>query len=252
MAEFSIIEQQMLMQDLTDQQKMLFTSQYESVKKDRGTVLILSVLLGTLGVDRFMIGDLGMGLLKLFTFGLCGILWLIDIFTIRRKVDDLNRKNANEIYQGIKIISKSNQDHSNSLGKLDTENKIDKQSVGLTIHGYEEHYAMNPKIKVFRNSSLICEIGHHEQKNIEINEDCVLNFKLSFRTCQIAVRKNIDRHIFLATNRFTGGINAFASSDGNIDSVKKLIKANSVNNIIKSALLILVLGLLTLKLKGVI
>jgi len=104
MAEFTIIEQQMMMQDLTDQQTMMFTSQYQSVKKDRGTVLILSVLLGTLGVDRFMIGDVGMGMLKLFTFGLCGILWLMDIFTIRDKVDDLNRKNANEIYQGIKMM----------------------------------------------------------------------------------------------------------------------------------------------------
>jgi TM2 domain-containing membrane protein YozV len=107
MAEFTITEQQMMMQDLSDQQKMLFTSQYESVKKDRGTVLILSVLLGTVGVDRFMIGDVGMGMLKLFTFGLCGILWLVDIFTIRGKVDELNRKNANEIYQGIKIMSSS-------------------------------------------------------------------------------------------------------------------------------------------------
>ena len=107
MAEFTITEQQMMMQDLSDQQKMLFTSQYESVKKDRGTVLILSVLLGTVGVDRFMIGDVGMGMLKLFTFGLCGILWLIDIFTIRGKVDDLNRKNANEIFQGIKMMNNS-------------------------------------------------------------------------------------------------------------------------------------------------
>ena len=104
MAEFSITEQQMMMQDLSDQQRMLFTSLYESVKKYRGIVLVLSVLLGTLGVDRFMIGDLGMGILKLLTFGLCGILWLIDIFTIRGKVDALNRKNANEIYQGIKIM----------------------------------------------------------------------------------------------------------------------------------------------------
>jgi len=96
-----------MMQDLSEQQRMMFMSQYESAKKDRGTVLILSVLLGTLGVDRFMIGDIGMGMLKLFTFGLCGVLWLIDIFSIRGKVDDLNRKNANEIYQGIKLMSNS-------------------------------------------------------------------------------------------------------------------------------------------------
>ena len=107
MAEFTITEQQMMMQDLNEQQRMLFMSQYESVKKDRGTVLILSVLLGGMGVDRFMIGDVGMGMLKLFTFGLCGILWLIDIFTIRGKVDDLNRKKANEIYQGIKLMNNS-------------------------------------------------------------------------------------------------------------------------------------------------
>lgn len=106
MAEFTITEQQIMMQELTDQQKLLFMGQYDSAKKDRGTVLILSVLFGTLGVDRFMIGDIGMGLLKLLTFGLCGILWLIDIFTIRGKVDDLNRKNANEIYQGIKLMGK--------------------------------------------------------------------------------------------------------------------------------------------------
>jgi TM2 domain-containing membrane protein YozV len=105
MAEFTITEQQIMMQDLNEQQRMLFMSQYDSVKKDRGTVLVLSVLLGGMGVDRFMIGDVGMGILKLLTLGLCGILWLIDIFTIRGKVDDLNRKNANEIYQGIKLMS---------------------------------------------------------------------------------------------------------------------------------------------------
>lgn len=66
--------------------------------------MVLAVVLSTLGVDRFIIGDIGMGLLKLCTFGLCGILWMIDIFTIREKVDDFNRKNANEILQGIRTF----------------------------------------------------------------------------------------------------------------------------------------------------
>jgi len=105
MPEFSIIEQQMLTKGMTDQQKMLFRTQYDSVRKDRGTILILSVLFGTLGVDRFMIGDIGMGLLKLFTAGGCCVLWLIDIFLIRGKVDDYNRKQANDILYGIKILS---------------------------------------------------------------------------------------------------------------------------------------------------
>jgi TM2 domain-containing membrane protein YozV len=103
MAEMSVIELQMMTKGMADQQKMLFMSQYDSVKKDPNMILILSVLFGYLGVDRFMLGDMGMGILKLLTGGCCGILWLIDIFTIRGKVNDYNRKQANEILQGIKI-----------------------------------------------------------------------------------------------------------------------------------------------------
>lgn len=105
MAEFSITEQQIMMKDLTDQQKMLFSSQFDSAKKDRNTVLILSVLLGSWGIDRFMIGDIGMGILKLLTLGLCGILWLVDLFLIRGKVDEYNRKKATEILMSIKMTS---------------------------------------------------------------------------------------------------------------------------------------------------
>ncbi len=58
--------------------------------KDPTTLLIISIFLGSLGVDRFMVGDTGMGILKLLTGGLCGILTIIDWFTIQKKVKDLN------------------------------------------------------------------------------------------------------------------------------------------------------------------
>ena len=47
--------------------------------KDWTTLLILSVLLGGLGVDRFYAGHIGLGVLKLLTIGGCGIWALIDI-----------------------------------------------------------------------------------------------------------------------------------------------------------------------------
>ncbi|HEV7454870.1 MAG TPA: TM2 domain-containing protein [Candidatus Saccharimonadales bacterium] len=47
--------------------------------------LLLSIFLGWLGIDRFYLGRPGVGLLKFFTFGLFGILWLVDILMIATK-----------------------------------------------------------------------------------------------------------------------------------------------------------------------
>ena len=52
--------------------------------------IILSIFLGVLGVDRFYIGDTGIGVGKLLTFGGCYIWWLIDIFLI---IDATKQKN---------------------------------------------------------------------------------------------------------------------------------------------------------------
>ena len=61
---------------------------------DGSVFFIFCVSLGGFGVDRFMFGDIGMGVLKLLTGGCCGILWLIDICTITNKTKE---DNFNEI-----------------------------------------------------------------------------------------------------------------------------------------------------------
>ncbi|MFZ4740701.1 MAG: TM2 domain-containing protein [Bacteroidales bacterium] len=50
--------------------------------KDPTTSLIVSLLAGSLGIDRFMIGDTGMGVGKLLTCGGLGIWAIIDWFMI--------------------------------------------------------------------------------------------------------------------------------------------------------------------------
>ena len=61
--------------------------------KDPNIMLLISIFLGSLGVDRFMIGDIAMGVLKLLTMGLCGILTIVDWFTISNKTKELNYNN---------------------------------------------------------------------------------------------------------------------------------------------------------------
>ena len=50
--------------------------------KDWIVTLLLSILLGGLGIDRFYAGSVGLGVLKLITFGGLGLWWLIDIILL--------------------------------------------------------------------------------------------------------------------------------------------------------------------------
>ena len=58
--------------------------------KNPTTVLILSIFLGYLGVDRFMLGQTGLGVLKLLTCGGLGVWAIVDWFIISGKTKEIN------------------------------------------------------------------------------------------------------------------------------------------------------------------
>ncbi len=69
---------------------MLKMAKEKTIKEEKRKVnwvltLIMSILFGSFGVDRFIMGHIGLGILKLITLGGCGIWWLIDLILIATK-----------------------------------------------------------------------------------------------------------------------------------------------------------------------
>src|SRR5690625_2172618 len=58
---------------------MIGASMSPGHRYDPRLALVFAILLGYLGVDRFYTGRVGLGLLKLVTFGGFGIWWIVDI-----------------------------------------------------------------------------------------------------------------------------------------------------------------------------
>lgn len=96
-----------LIKDMTDPQAQQFASMYYSRRKDPQTIL-LTALLGLLvvaGVHRFILGQIGMGILYLFTGGLCLIGTIVDLINHKRLAFEFNTKEAQQVGMMVKATS---------------------------------------------------------------------------------------------------------------------------------------------------
>ena len=65
--------------------------------KNPTTMLLIAFFLGGYGVDRFMLSDTTMAIVKLCTCGGCGIWALIDLFSAGKRTREYNLTKINEI-----------------------------------------------------------------------------------------------------------------------------------------------------------
>lgn len=70
--------------------------------RDPIVALVLGIVFGPLGVDRFYNGDVGLALGKLFTLGGLGIWAIVDLFLIMNAV---RRKNLQKLHAAVGIAS---------------------------------------------------------------------------------------------------------------------------------------------------
>lgn len=95
-------EEMMLLNDLTkdlnDEQQKNFFAVYQGRRKDPQTIMIVTILgfLIVAGIQRFMLNQIGMGILYLFTGGLCLIGTIIDLVNYKKMTLDFNRTQAIE------------------------------------------------------------------------------------------------------------------------------------------------------------
>jgi len=66
--------------------------------KDPTTLLIVSLLAGVFGIDRFMVGDTGLGIIKLLTCGGFYIWLIVDYFLIMGRAREVNYEKVMSIY----------------------------------------------------------------------------------------------------------------------------------------------------------
>ena len=65
--------------------------------KDPTTSLIVSIVGGQLGIDRFLIGDTGLGIAKLITCGGLGIWTIVDWFLIQGATKEKNIERLQQV-----------------------------------------------------------------------------------------------------------------------------------------------------------
>ena len=88
-----------LLSSLGEEDKKKFSNIYRARRKDSQTILILCLLgfLGLAGVHRFILNQIGMGILYFFTAGLCFIGVIVDLVNYKDLTFQYNRKVAQEV-----------------------------------------------------------------------------------------------------------------------------------------------------------
>lgn len=87
---------QNIIRDMTDAEAQQYADIYRARRRDPMLVLVTTIIgfFGIAGIQRFLTGQIGMGLLYFFTGGLCFVGTIVDLVNYRRLAFEYNIKEA--------------------------------------------------------------------------------------------------------------------------------------------------------------
>lgn len=94
---------QSLTKDLDEKQIQTFAAFYNSDRKKPDMIMIGGIigLLGVGGVQRFMVNQVGMGILYFLTAGLCFIGTIIDLVNYKKLAYEYNQEVAHNVMRAV-------------------------------------------------------------------------------------------------------------------------------------------------------
>lgn len=97
---------QSVINDMSDTQAQQFAMAYSARRKDPTTILILALVgfVGFAGLHRFMLNQIGMGILYFLTAGLCVIGTIVDLVNHRKLAFEYNSVVAQQVALMVKQI----------------------------------------------------------------------------------------------------------------------------------------------------
>lgn len=104
--EFVLI--QSLTKGMTDNQEQQFFLFLKGKRKEKRDIMVLTIVgfFFVAGLQRFVLGEIGMGILYLLTAGLCGIGTIIDLVNLDKMVSEYNQKKATEVAGMVRMMPK--------------------------------------------------------------------------------------------------------------------------------------------------
>ena len=94
--------------EMSDTGQRQFIAFYQGRRKEEQTILILTLIgfFAVAGLQRFVTGQVGMGIAFFLTGGFCGIGTIIDIINHKKMTFEYNQKQAYEAAAMVNVMNK--------------------------------------------------------------------------------------------------------------------------------------------------